>query len=86
MPTDAKDLIHSGCHDKPRYSFNKTLAAPHHLSWLWPWQILGLLSGPTFRSCNAFWALTPPPLGSVLQHSSQSTGTLCKSLNDIDGG
>lgn len=44
VPTDAKDLIHSGCHDKPHYSLNKTSAAPHHLSWLWPWQILGLLS------------------------------------------
>ena len=44
VPTDAKDLIHSGCHYKPRYSLNKTFAAPHHLSWLRPWQILGSLS------------------------------------------
>lgn len=44
MGADDKDLIHSDCHDKLRYSVNKTFAAPHHLSWLWPWQILGSLS------------------------------------------
>lgn len=41
---DAKDLIHSGCHDKPRYSFNKTFTTPRHLSRRRPWQILGSLS------------------------------------------
>lgn len=44
---------------------------------------------PASWSYNAFWALSPPPLRSVLQHSTPehwSTGTLCKSLNDIDGG
>lgn len=41
---DAKDLIRSDCHDKQRYSLNKTFAAPHHLSRLRPWQILGSAS------------------------------------------
>lgn len=60
VPTDAKDLIHSGCHDKPCNSLNKTFAAPHHLSWLWPWQILGsLVLGQPLGLIMRFGLLAP---------------------------